>query len=134
MIEVDDSKLTDCHRDYLERWAKVLGVSVAELLGRILLVGIEGEVYCEESPAGMTSRVHERPKRLAPKLRTIRKHLGVSQTEMKRLLNFKGDYGRISDYELGKRQPTVLTLLAYSKVSGVSINDLVDDEAELRFD
>jgi hypothetical protein len=50
MIEVDDSKLTDCHRDYLERWAKVLGVSVPELLGRILVVGIEGEVYCEKAP------------------------------------------------------------------------------------
>jgi len=81
----------------------------------------------------MTSRVHERPKRLAPKLRAMRQHLGVSQTEMKRLLNFKGDYGRISDYELGKRQRTVLTLLAYSKVSGAPINDLVDDERELEF-
>jgi hypothetical protein len=50
MIEVDDSKLTECHRDYLERWANILGVSVAELLGRILLVGIEGEVYCEQAP------------------------------------------------------------------------------------
>jgi hypothetical protein len=50
MIEVDDSKLTDCHRDYLERWAAILGVPVAELLGRILLVGIEGEVYCEKAP------------------------------------------------------------------------------------
>ena len=50
MIEVDDSKLTADHLDYLERWAKVLGVSVPELLGRILWAGIEGEVYCEQSP------------------------------------------------------------------------------------
>jgi hypothetical protein len=50
MIEVDDSKLTDCHRDYVERWANILGVSVPELLGRILLAGIEGEVYCEQAP------------------------------------------------------------------------------------
>ena len=50
MIEVDDSKLTADHQDYVERWAKVLDVSVPELLGRILLVGIEGEVYCEKAP------------------------------------------------------------------------------------
>ena len=50
MIEVDDSKLTADHRDYVERWANILGVSVTELLGRILLAGIEGEVYCEQSP------------------------------------------------------------------------------------
>jgi hypothetical protein len=51
MIEVDDSKLTADHRGYLERWAVILNVSVAELLGRILLAGIEGEVYCEKAPA-----------------------------------------------------------------------------------
>ena len=50
MIEVDDSKLTDDHRDFVERWAKVLDISVAELLGRILLAGIEGEVYIEKAP------------------------------------------------------------------------------------
>jgi len=50
MIEVDDSKLTADHRNYVERWAAILGISVAELLGRILLAGIEGEVYVEQSP------------------------------------------------------------------------------------
>ena len=50
MIEVDDSKLTADHQDYIERWATILGVSVPELLGRILLAGIEGEVYCEKAP------------------------------------------------------------------------------------
>jgi hypothetical protein len=51
MIEVDDSKLTADHRDFVERWAKVLDISVTELLGRILLAGIEGEVYCENVPS-----------------------------------------------------------------------------------
>ena len=45
MIEVDDSKFTPDHRDYFEPWAKILGISVPELLGEILLAGIEGEVY-----------------------------------------------------------------------------------------
>ena len=49
MIEVDD-KLTADHRDYVERWAKLLGISVPELLGRILLVAVEGEIYCEQAP------------------------------------------------------------------------------------
>lgn len=80
----------------------------------------------------MTSRVHERPKRLAGKLRAIRKHLGVSQSELKDLLRFKGHYGRISDYELGKRQPGVLTLLAYARVAGIHVDDLVDDATEVK--
>ncbi len=33
MIEVDDSKLTADHRDFVERWATILDVSVAELQG-----------------------------------------------------------------------------------------------------
>ena len=50
MIEVDDSKLTAHHRDYGKRWANILCVSMAELLRRMLLAGIEGEVYCEQAP------------------------------------------------------------------------------------
>jgi hypothetical protein len=50
MIEVDDSKLTADHREYVERWATILGIPVTELLGRILVAGIEGEIYCEKSP------------------------------------------------------------------------------------
>jgi transcriptional regulator with XRE-family HTH domain len=77
-------------------------------------------------------REHIRPKNLAAKLRAIRKHLGVSQAGMTELLNFQGYYGRISDYELGKRQPTVLTLLAYARVAGVHIDDLVDDATDIK--
>ena len=73
----------------------------------------------------------KRPKRLGEKLRAVRHHLGVSQTGMKELLKMKSPYGRISEYERGKRQPTILTILAYAKLAGISMNDLVDDEAEL---
>ncbi len=61
--------------------------------------------------------MRERPQRIAPKLRAIREHLGVSQTGLKRLINFRGDYGRISEYELGKRQPTIVVLLAYARAA-----------------
>jgi hypothetical protein len=50
MIEVNDSMLSPDHRDFIERWATILHISVPELLGRILLAGIEGEVYCEQVP------------------------------------------------------------------------------------
>jgi len=40
-------------------------------------------------------------------------------------------YGRISEFELGKREPSLLTLLAYARVAGVHLEDLVDDNLEL---
>ena len=79
------------------------------------------------------SRKLPRPRRLAKKLLAIRQRLGLSQTEMKKHLGFRGDYGRLSEYELGRRQPSVLVLLAYARVAGIHIDDLVNDEIELMF-
>ena len=73
----------------------------------------------------------KRPKNIARKLRVIRGHLGVSQTGMKQLLNFNSPYTRISEYERGKRQPTILTLLAYARFAKVPLEEIVDDEMEL---
>ena len=75
--------------------------------------------------------MRERPQRIAPKLKAIREHLGVSQTGMKRLLNFKGHYTRISDFELGKKQPAIIVLLSYARVASVPLEEIVDDELEL---
>jgi transcriptional regulator with XRE-family HTH domain len=61
------------------------------------------------------------PKRIGPKVLAIRRHLGLSQTQMKDRINFPGDYGRISDYELGKRVPTILTLLAYARAAKIPL-------------
>ena len=74
-----------------------------------------------------------RPKRLAEKLRAIRQNLGLSQTQMlKRLEHEKTmHYGRISEYESGKREPTLMTILQYARVAGVHLEDIVDDELEL---
>ena len=77
------------------------------------------------------SRKLPRPQRLAKKLLAIRQRLGLSQTAMKERLGFAGHYGHISAYELGRRQPSVLVLLAYARIAGVHIDDLVDDEVEL---
>ena len=74
-----------------------------------------------------------RPKRLAEKLRQIRLALGLSQTEMHRRLETDETilYTRISDYELDKNEPSLMTILAYARVAGLHMEDLVDDELDL---
>ena len=74
-----------------------------------------------------------RPMRLAEKLLQIRTGLGLSQTQMLERLGL-GDtmhYGRISDYEQDKREPTLMTLLAYARAASVHLEDIVDDNFEL---
>ena len=74
-----------------------------------------------------------RPKRLAEKLLRIREALGLSQTEMHRRLDVGDEilYTRISDYELDKAEPTLMILLQYARVAGVSTDVLIDDELDL---
>ena len=74
-----------------------------------------------------------RPMRLAEKLLQIRSGLGLSQTQMLDRLGL-GEimhYGRISEYEQDKREPTLMTLLAYAHAAGVHLEDIVDDNLEL---
>jgi len=40
-------------------------------------------------------------------------------------------YGRISEYERGKREPTLMTLVGYARAAGVHMEDIVDDELDL---
>ena len=40
-------------------------------------------------------------------------------------------YGRISEYERGKREPSLWVLLAYAREAGIHLEDLVDDEIDL---
>ena len=74
-----------------------------------------------------------KPNRLAEKLREVRIQLGLSQTEMLKKLELEDTlhYGRISEYEAGKREPTLMTMLQYARAAGVHIEDLVDDELDL---
>ena len=75
--------------------------------------------------------MREKPILLPAKLKVIRQRLGLSQTEMVKRLKFKGHYGRISEYELGRRQPSVSTLLRYARAAGILLEEIVDDELEL---
>jgi transcriptional regulator with XRE-family HTH domain len=71
------------------------------------------------------------PKKLARKLLTIRQTLGVSQTEMAKLLKLKISYTAVSAYELGTREPDLLTLLQYARLAGVAVDALIDDKLDL---
>jgi len=74
-----------------------------------------------------------RPLRLAEKLLQIRIGLGLSQTQMLERLGLAENmhYGRISEYEQDKREPTLMTLLAYARAASVHLEDIVDDNLEI---
>jgi transcriptional regulator with XRE-family HTH domain len=74
-----------------------------------------------------------RPKRLAEKLRYIRASLDLTQEELLRRLDIEGlaTQSKISEFESGKRDPSLLILLQYSRLAGVHMEDLVDDQTDL---
>ena len=71
----------------------------------------------------------KRPKKLAAKLREIRLQLGMTQESIAAKIGT--DSGSISRFETGKREPSLLEMLAYSNLAGITINDLVDDKVKL---
>ena len=79
----------------------------------------------------MGTKPRPRPELLASKLRTIRDKLGLSQSQMARRLDAGILPARISEYELGHREPSLLTLLAYARVAHVSMERIVDDVQQL---
>ncbi|MDT4954131.1 MAG: hypothetical protein QOJ02_2269 [Acidobacteriota bacterium] len=81
----------------------------------------------------MARGAREKPKRLAEKLLQIRNALELSQTEMLKRLGAEDRmaYHRISEFESGKGEPSLILLLAYARVAGVHMEDIVDDEVDL---
>ena len=75
----------------------------------------------------------QKAERLAEKLLQLRLALGLSQAGMLKRLDAEDMivYNRISDYELGKREPPLPILLQYARVAGVYVEDLIDDELDL---
>ena len=75
----------------------------------------------------------EKPKRLAKKLLQIREALGLSQNGLVNHLGLTGQLsqGKISEFETGRREPSLLVLLRYARATGVSMDVLVDDELDL---
>ena len=81
----------------------------------------------------MGVRAPRRPERLAEKLLQIRVALGLSQSELLRRLELEDaiSYKKISDYERGEREPSLLILLQYARVANVSTDVLIDDRLDL---
>ena len=74
-----------------------------------------------------------RPKHLAKKLLQIRLSLGMSQGEMVKRLGVQDliHYTTVSKYELDKNEPPLTILLAYARLAGIPIEQIIDDELEL---
>jgi transcriptional regulator with XRE-family HTH domain len=72
-----------------------------------------------------------RPKHLAVKLLQIRRSLGLSQSQMVQRLGVEIHYTNISKYELDRNEPPLAVLLAYSRVSGISLEEIIDDDLDL---
>ena len=81
----------------------------------------------------MGKKARRKPERLAEKLTQIRAALGLSQSELLKRLGVEDqiDYTAISKYELGRNEPSLIILLRYARVAGVSMETLVDDELDL---
>lgn len=77
--------------------------------------------------------VRRRPERLAEKLRQVRLALGLTQSEMVRRLGVEDqiDAARISGFETGLREPSLMILLNYARLANVYLDALVDDSLDL---
>ena len=74
-----------------------------------------------------------KPERLAEKLLQIRLTLGLSQTEFLLRLGLEDvlEYKRISEFELGKAEPSLPVLLRYARTVNISTDFLIDDDLDL---
>jgi DNA-binding XRE family transcriptional regulator len=76
------------------------------------------------------TRKRPTPKALPEKLRLIREHLGLSQSEITRELGVE-NRASISGYERGEREPPLPILLKYARLVGISTDVLIDDDMKL---
>jgi transcriptional regulator with XRE-family HTH domain len=74
------------------------------------------------------------PRRLASKLKKIRQKLDLSQEQMAGLVTSRKSAvypGHVSEFERGKREPSLLALLAYARAAGATVDTLIDDAHDL---
>ena len=74
------------------------------------------------------------PKKLGKKLLQIRLSLGMSQRDIVKALNYTATplrASQISQYENGQREPTMMLVLAYARLVGISTDVLIDDKMKL---
>ena len=87
----------------------------------------------------MPKGARRRPERLAEKLCHIRHRLELTQEELKERLEQLGfvsnlDRADVSDFERGRRDPDLLTLLSYGRLANVYLDVLVDDVMDIAED
>jgi transcriptional regulator with XRE-family HTH domain len=73
-----------------------------------------------------------RPKRLAEKVLQIRTTLGLSRSEMVERLGIEMPYTNVSKYERDKSEPPIEVLLAHARAANVQLEQIVDDDQDLR--
>jgi len=81
----------------------------------------------------MVTKLRSGPRNLSQKLRQIRIDLALSPLQIIRRLGFEDSMhvGRISEYERGLREPSLVVLLAYARVARVHLENLIDDDLDL---
>jgi transcriptional regulator with XRE-family HTH domain len=80
----------------------------------------------------MGTRPRLRPQRLGEKLLAIRNALGLSQSQMVKRLDVEGIVAsQISEFETGKREPSLIVVLQYARRAGVCADVLIDDKLDL---
>ena len=80
----------------------------------------------------MGRRPRQKQQHLGKKLLRIRQVLGLSQIQLVGSMKIEERLThRISEYESGRREPSLSTLLAYGRVAGVHLEDIVDDNIDL---
>jgi transcriptional regulator with XRE-family HTH domain len=82
----------------------------------------------------MGSKRRAQPKRMGKKLLRIRDDLDLTQEQMAKRLDLKESPvypTHVSEFEHGKREPSLLVLLRYARLAGVSTDVLIDDSLEL---
>jgi transcriptional regulator with XRE-family HTH domain len=74
------------------------------------------------------------PRRLPGKLRKIRMKLNLTQQQMSDVVRQRRSPvypGHVSEFESGRREPSLLVLLKYARAAGVTVDSLVDDNFEI---
>ena len=81
----------------------------------------------------MAKRARQKQEHLPKKLLRIRRALGLSQIQLVKFMGIDETiaYHRISEYESGRRQPSLLVLLAYARVAGVHMEEIINDRVDL---
>jgi transcriptional regulator with XRE-family HTH domain len=69
----------------------------------------------------------KRPKHLPAKLLAVRQTLGLTQRQMAALLDRNLPHLQLSEFESGRREPSLLVLLAYARLANCSVEQLIDD-------